>query len=322
MNIEPEEMNLATVSKICADEDKARELLESILWPNGAVCPHCQSQKFYKLTPKADSKRPARKGVYKCATCRKQYTVTVGTIFADSHIPISKWMMAIFLLCSAKKAISAHQLHRSLGLAYRSAWFMAHRIRHAMNAGPYSDILTGIVEADETYVGGRISGQGRGPKGKVPVLSMVERGGRKRSVVLEKVTGANLKKTIMENVASSSTLVTDEYRAYRNLKHVYDHRDVKHSAKEYARKEKDMVVHTNTVEGSFSLLKRGIIGAFHHVSKKHLPRYMHEFDFRWNHRKTTDGERMVAGIKQVTGKRLTYRPLTSEGGTAAGSTIG
>jgi transposase-like protein len=210
-------------------------------------------------------------------------------------------------------AISAHQLHRSLGLSYKAAWFMAHRLRHAMSAGIFAGKLTGTVEVDETYVGGRTVGTGHGFKGnKTPVVTIVERGGDKRSMVMERVTAHNLQSAVRENVLICSNVYTDEHAGYVGLSPKFEHKSVKHCAKEYARKEKGENVHTNTVESSFSLLKRGIVGAFHHVSKKHLGLYISEFDFRWNHRKTTDGERTVAGLARCKGKRLSYAPLTAK----------
>lgn len=313
--VDPAKLNLAEISKICADENSARDLMESILWPNGPVCPHCKSTRAYKLNRSVGS--TTRQGVHKCAECRKQFTVTVGTIFADSHIPLSKWLMAIFLLCSAKKSISAHQLHRSLGIAYKSAWFMAHRLRYAMASDSFAK-MTGVVEVDETYVdsGGK---QGRtkrgrpGPdSGKTPVVSIVQRDGKKRSMVMERVTSANLLSALNEHVIAGATVMTDAYPAYRKYSKTFTHHIVNHSAGEYARKEGELTAHTNTVESSFSLLKRGIIGAFHHVSKKHLGRYVAEFDFRWNHRKDSDGERTLAGLERCIGRRLQYAPLTAK----------
>lgn len=306
-----EKLNLVEISKICANEDSARDLLESILWPNGPVCPHCKGTKAYKINSAAGSS--TRTGLYKCAACRKQFTVTVGTIFADSHIPISKWMMAIFILCSAKKAISAHQLHRSLGIAYKSAWFMAHRLRHAMASETFAKQLTGTVEVDETYIGGKNTGKGWAANldNKTPVVTLVERGGDARSMVMDRVTGANLKSAARENVMLCSNVYTDEHMGYVGLEPKFEHKRVKHTAKEYARREGTEVVHTNTVEGFFSLLKRGVIGSFHHVSRKHLPKYLSEFDFRYNHRKTTDGERTVAALLRTPGKRLQNASLTA-----------
>ena len=181
--------------------DKAREYLEQKRWPNGVACPHCGSLTVYHLKAKPESKRPVRKGVYKCKDCRQQFTVTVGTIFEDSHIPLNKWLMAIQLLCSSKKGMSAHQLHRMLGVTYKSAWFMAHRIRYAMTQPPVVGKLQGVVEADETYIGGKHHGKrGRGSENKTPVFALVERGGRVRSFKTEHVTAKNLQDKIREHV--------------------------------------------------------------------------------------------------------------------------
>lgn len=290
---------------IARDEDAAREALEKLRWPNGAVCPKCGGADPYKLTPKATSKRPGRKGLYKCRSCRKQFTVTVGTIFEDSHIPLATWLSAIYLICASKKGISAHQLHRMLGVTYKSAWFMAHRVRWAMTQEPLSGKLAGIVEADETYVGGGREATYRHGRGKnlVPVFTLVERGGRARSFVPERVTSANLGRVINRNVLKSAEIMTDEGKWYREATYGYKRQTINHSKGEYARG----VVNTNTVEGFFSLLKRGIVGTFHHVSVKHLHRYLAEFDFRYNHRDVTDRERTAAAVRASEGKRLRFR---------------
>ncbi len=300
------------ITKQYADEDKTRETLERLRWPNGAVCPKCGGVEPYKLTPKPGSK--TRKGLYKCKACREQFTVTVGTIFEDSHIPLSKWLMAIHLLCASKKGMSAHQLHRMLGVTYKSAWFMAHRIRYAMNREPLVSKLKGVIEADETYVGGkaqnRLGGHaGRGALNKTPVLSLVERKGDVRSFPMSRVSGDLLKEIIRWHVHPQARLMTDDYVPYRGLGREFaSHETVKHSDKEYVRGD----VHTNTVEGFFSLLKRGIVGTYHHVGSRHLWRYLDEFDFRYNQRKVSDGARAAAAVKMAEGKRLTYRPLTDK----------
>src|SRR5688572_9978939 len=181
-----EDLNLVKLAQEYSDNNKARELLESLRWPNGPVCPHCandgKAKAIYTITPLAESKRPARKGLYKCGACRKQFTVTVGTIFEDSHISIGKWLMAIFLLCSSKKGMSAHQLHRMLDITYKSAWFMAHRIRFAMGDGPLAELLKGTVEIDETFVGGKGDIESKHLR-KTPVMALVERGGSVRTRV-------------------------------------------------------------------------------------------------------------------------------------------
>ena len=310
-------LNLVEISKICANEDAARDLMESILWPTGPVCPHCKGTKAYKLVPKPGSK--TRKGLYKCADCRKQFTVTVGTIFADSHIPISKWLMAIFILCSAKKAISAHQLHRSLGIAYKSAWFMAHRLRYAMEHADFTKKLSGVVEVDECYFGPKPPRDG-GPKTeKIAVVGMVERKtGERRSTLHKHVVADSMATLINEHVEDGATINTDSSGLYDHTPLWFNHKSVNHERRgkdgqrEYYRIDKTGdVVTTNFVESSFSLLRRGVIGAFHHISQKHLHRYVSEFDFRWNHRKTTCGERTIAMLAKTPGKRLKYANLTA-----------
>lgn len=306
---------LANLTAFIADEDTARQLLESLRWPNGAACPHCGGDNPYKLTPKATSKKPGRKGLYKCRACRKQFTVRVGTIFEDSHIPISKWLMAIHLLCASKKSMSAHQLHRMLGITYRAAWFMAHRLRHAMKDDAMG--LSGIVEVDETYVGGpRRRRVGRpGPKDpvKTPIIALVERGGRVRAFPLDRVTSGNVQKHLREIVAKGARVVTDELNVYDATGMTYKHDTIKHNDGKYVRGD----VHTNTVEGFFGLLKRGIIGSFHHVSKGHLARYIDEFAFRYNNRTISDGVRAGLLIAQTEGKRLTYKePKNAPEGSA------
>jgi transposase-like protein len=296
---------LANLTAYLSDEDTARQLFESLRWPNGAVCPHCGGDNPYKLTPKATSKKPGRKGLYKCRACRKQFTVTVGTIFEDSHIPISKWLMAIHLLCASKKSMSAHQLHRMLGITYRAAWFMAHRLRHAMKDDAMG--LSGIVEVDETYVGGprrrRVGRPGPNDAIKTPIMALVERGGRVRAFPVERVTSGNMQKAIWETVERGAHVITDDLNVYHATSLGYQHDTINHTRKEYVRGN----IHTNTVEGFFGLLKRGIIGSFHHVSKGHLARYIDEFSFRYNNRAVSDGVRAGLLIEQTEGKRLTFR---------------
>jgi transposase-like protein len=286
------------------DAEKAREYLEQKRWSNGIVCPHCGLLESYRLEARADSKSPVRNGVYKCKACRKQFTVTVGTIFEDSHIPLNKWLMAIQLLCSSKKGMSAHQLHRMLGVSYKTAWFMAHRIRYAMTQPPVVDKLKGTVEADETYIGGKHHGKrGRGSENKTPVFALVERGGRVRSFKTENVTAKNLFQKIRENVDKKATIMTDEFLAYKNLGREFAHFTVNHGSGEYV----NGIVHTNTAEGFFSILKRGINGIYHHVSEQHLDRYLAEFGFRYDNRKVEDADRASIVLKQTEGKRLTYK---------------
>jgi transposase-like protein len=281
------------------DEKAAHEHLAQIRWPEGPVCVHCQSKNVYTLNVSGTSKRV----VLKCGTCRKQFSATVGTIFERSHIPLHKWFMAFQLMASSKKGMSAHQLHRMLDITYKSAWFLAHRIRHVMKQTPYGGKLGGIVEADETYIGGKSHGMGP-TKGKMPVFALVERGGKVRSFTMPLVTSVNLKRAIHEHVEPSATLMTDEFVGYKKIgKNFAEHHTVNHSNKEYVRGN----VTTNTVEGYFSLLKRGLTGTYHHVSARHLHRYLDEFNFRYNARKEDDATRNFLAVKRTEGKRLQYR---------------
>lgn len=304
-----DELNLIKLAQEYADEDKARGLLESLRWPDGPVCPHCKCDDVYKLTPKASSKAPARKGLYSCAACREQFSVTVGTVFERSHIPISKWLMAMFIICSSKKSISANQLHRMLGITYKTAWFMAHRIRFAM-ADDVDRPLSGTVEVDETFVGGKGERKTTSRR-KTPLVAMIERGGSVKTRVVANVTQKNLGAALNECVSKDATVNTDEHGAYRNpLKAWKAHHRVVHSRKQYTKKLPDgSTAGVNYCESFFSLLKRGVIGAWHHVSREHLAKYASEFAFRWNTRGDTDGERMSKFASMIEGKRLTYRQV-------------
>jgi transposase-like protein len=311
---ENEELNLVTLAQEYSDEDKARELLERLLWPDGPVCPHCKNHKekaIYRLQPKAASKHPARKGVCKCGACRKQFTVTVGTIFEDSHIPISKWLMALFIICSSKKSISALQMSRMLDLSYKAAWFMSHRIRYAMSPEmPLYRLLRGVVEVDETFVGGKGDRRFRAIR-KTPVMALIEQGGNVRTRVVPSVSQRNVGNVLSECVAKDAIICTDDWPAYRKATQPFKaHYAVNHTHKEYTVKMPDGVVAgVNHCESFFSLLKRGVFGAWHCVSREHLHRYANEFAFRWNTRKQTDGERMEMAAGMTAGKRLTYRQV-------------
>jgi transposase-like protein len=314
-----EEISLGVYDEKFQDPIAAATYLESIRWPDGPVCPHCgeAERKPYPLKSKT-------RKLYKCAACRKQFTVTVGTIFEGSHIGLHKWLLAFYLLCSSKKGMSAHQLHRMLGVTYKSAWFMAHRIRYAMEQPPFARQLTGTVEADETYVGGkqrrpnvkqfkpldpkqpdpRLRKTGRGTD-KTPVMLLVECGGEARSFRMANVTGESLGGAIRRNVAREAHLRTDAFPSYTKIGREYaSHLTVDHNF-EYVRGD----AHTNTAENYFSILKRGIDGVYHHVSEAHLPRYLAEFDFRYNHLARdgwTDAQRTRVALSMVEGKRLTY----------------
>jgi transposase-like protein len=301
------------------DPQAAAEYLEELRWPNGAVCPHCgeSERQPYRLNVKGTTRR-----VWKCRACRKQFTVMVGTIFEDSHVPLQKWMLAFYLLCSSKKGMSAHQLHRMLGVTYKTAWFMAHRIRYAMQQPPFQAALSGVVEVDETYVGGkrrnpnkrqykplnpnvpdkRRRKTGRGTD-KTPVVLLVERGGMARSYRVATVTGAEIKDVIRKNVDRAAHLRTDSFPSYKGLAQEYASHEVVNHLDEWVRGD----VHTNTAENFFSILKRGINGIYHHVSEAHLPRYLDEFDFRYNTRSAmgyTDSDRTQLALSMVAGKRL------------------
>jgi transposase-like protein len=299
------ERNLQTLEPLFYDEEIARGYIERLRWPDGPVCPHCEAPGAYRLVAREGSTRPVRAGVYKCRPCRKQFTVTVGTIFENSHIPLHVWLHAFYLLCASKKGMSAHQLHRMLGVTYKSAWFMAHRIRYAMGQPAFATLLSGIVEVDETYVGPKnVPGKrGRGAGRKQPVVTLVERDGDARSYHIANITGETLRGAIDANVSVSARVMTDSYPSYRGVRKTHaSHETVDHGAREYARGD----VHVNTAEGFFSILKRGIYGTYQHVSPAHLHRYLAEFDFRYNRRKMSDANRFEAALRHVTGKRLMY----------------
>lgn len=311
--IDPDELNLVMLASQYSDEDKARKLFESWRWPDGPVCPHCKNHKekpIYKMESKATTvaANRMRDGLYCCGACRKTFTARVGTVLEDSHIPFSKWLMAMFILCSSKKSISAHQMHRMLGVTYKTAWFMCHRIRYAMGTNPDAPKLSGTVEMDETFIGGKAPRNKR-LSSKTPVVALIERDGAMRTAVVSNVTQKNIGKALNECVAKDATVMTDENTAYRNpLKAYKAHHAVVHSKYEYSRLLADNTkVNVNSCESFFSLLKRGVHGSWHHVSREHLPKYADEFAFRWTHRKISDGQRTVKAVEATEGKRLTYR---------------
>lgn len=306
------------------DEEAAYAWVEAHIWPNGPVCPHCQgTERISKMAGKA-----TRFGLYKCYACRKQFRVTVGTIFEKSHIPMHLWLQAFYLIAGSKKGISANQLHRTLGITLKSAWFVGHRIREAMRTGSLMSPMggdngegSGIVEADETYFGKvedplktrtdgtPFRGGARGPANKRAVVSLVQRGGEVRSFHIATANGETITDIVSNNVAKEALLMTDESRLYNKVEN--DRQSVRHASGEYVRG----IVHTNTVEGYFSVFKRGMKGVYQHCSEKHLHRYLAEFDFRYNNRvalKVDDSERAARMVMGVKGKRLTYQ-TTGEG---------
>lgn len=287
------------------NEDKAREHLEAIRWPNGAECPHCGLINATKLEG-----RHHRPGLYQCNSCREQFTVTVGTVFERSKIPLHKWLLATHLICASKKGMSSKQIERMLGVTYKTAWFMTHRIREAMKAddtGPLGGHGK-IVEADETFVGGKARNRAfRKPAKKQMVMTLVERGGQARSFHVANIHGATLRSVLATSVDRASTLMSDDYIAYREVGREFagGHFPVIHSAKEYA----FMNMHSNNAENFFSIFKRGVIGTYHHMSAAHLHRYCVEFDFRYNTRNESDFERTNIALCGIAGKRLTYRRI-------------
>ena len=290
---------------IYSDANAAREHLERLHWPHGPVCPRCGSlDRITKLAGKS-----TRPGVYKCNECVKPFSVTVGTIMEDSKIPLNKWLMAFALYNGSKKGFSAHQLHRSLGITYKSAWFMAHRIRLAMDEAPEGPLggPDSVVEADETYVGGKQRNRAtRTVKPKKAVVALVERDGRARSFHVANVNAKTLRPLLFTNVDRSSALMTDESPVYTGIGREFSyHGTVNHSASQYV--TTGGWKHSNTAENFFSIFKRGVIGTYHHMSEAHLGRYCAEFDFRYTTRTISDTERTAAAVTGARGKRLTYR---------------
>jgi transposase-like protein len=315
-------MNILSDPKF-QDAEKAREWLEGQLWPHGPICPHCGIENnATQLKGKAH-----RKGVYQCneAECREQFTVTVGTLYERSKVPLNKWLAATHLMLASKKGMSALEVGRLLGLSKKTAWFLCHRIRESLR-GTKLEPLGGankVVEADESFVGGkegnkhkskRKPGQ-QGQGDKEAVFSLVERDGKVRSFHLPNVTSKNLAKVLHAQVDHQSYLMTDERKAYVKIADVFSgHGTVNHSAEEYVRLGGFM--HTNTVESFFAIMKRSIYGTHHSVSQQHLARYLAERDFVYNNREklgVTDAERMTLSVQGIVGKRLTYRRI---GGTA------
>lgn len=290
----------------CQDEDVAVTFMEKQRWGDMPMCPHCGGTEVHMMRDKTGDRN--KRYLWRCRKCKKQFTVKVGTIMQDSPIPVRVWCFAFWAACASKKGVSAKQIERQCSITYKSALFLMHRIRYAMSEPNKDKKLSGTVEVDETYVGGKPRYKGTSKKGrgtsKTPVVGMVERKGNIHAEVIANVSGKTLKKAIREHVDRSSRMITDELSSYKFLGKEYEggHEHVSHGWGEYVRGD----VYTNTIESFFALLKRGVIGTFHAISKKHLPRYVDEFAFRWNTRQCNDGERVVAAIKGASGKRLTY----------------
>jgi transposase-like protein len=295
------------------DEDAAREALEAARWPNGPVCPHCGNLDQDKIAKgKGKSHRP---GLYYCAACNGQFTATVGTVMERSKIPLSKWLFAMHLMGASKKGMSALQLSRMLGVTYKTAWFLSHRIREAMTPAQRGPIggENKVIESDETYIGGKAKNRAfakKEPK-KYTVLTLVDRDGHSYSFYVANVKANTLRETIEKVVDRKSHLVTDELLSYEAVaKGFAGHTTVNHSADEYVRL--GGFAHVNTAEARFSLMKRAVFGTHHSISEAHLPRYLAEWDFKFNTRKMNDGERATLIVKGIDGKRLTYRPTNGD----------
>jgi transposase-like protein len=306
------DLTLIQIAQRFSTEEAAREYFEKLRWPNGPVCPHCgnvDEARIYKVTPNPAKK--IRAGLYKCAECQQSFTVTVGTVCEDSHIPLNKWLIGFYMMCASKTQVSALQLKRQLEIgSYRTAWFMCHRIRFALQDLMPTDKLDGTVEADETYVGGKKRGMGRRYTGnKTAVVSLIERGGRVRSQIVQKVSGDVLGRLLKQHVAESAHLNTDESPVYKKPGQSFASHDVvNHSQEEYARRDASgRLASTNTAEGFFGNSKRSLDGTHHQVSAKHLPLYLAELDYKYNTREETDGARTARGIPKIVGKRLMLR---------------
>jgi transposase-like protein len=296
-------MTCDLTNPIFADEAKATEHMEADRWPDGVFCPLCGSVNVTKMGGKTQA------GMFMCNGCRDKFTVRTGTIFERSHIPLHKWLLATHLMAASKKGISALQLQRMLGITYKSAWFMCHRVREAMKPAKAAGPMGGpekIVEADETFIGGKASNRAYKPaRPKEAVFTLVERDGMGKSFHVANVKAKTLREAIVTNVDRKSFLMTDEAPHYVNVGREFAlHGSVNHSQNEYDRAGWN----TNTAESRFSLMKRAVYGAHHSVSQAHLKRYLVEWDFKWNTRKVTDGERAALALKGAEGKRLTYRP--------------
>lgn len=293
-------------------EEAAFAHLERIIWDGAPVCPHCGSlDRITKV--KANPAKRIRVGLYRCGNCKGQFTVKVGTVFEHMRLPLHKALQAVYLVTSSKKGISAHQLHRTLEITYKSAWFLLHRIREAMRSGNLSPMGGGgvIVEADETFIG-VLKGAAVKPgvAHKMKVLALVDRGtGQARTMVIDRVSGNEIMPILLKNIARESSIMTDEHRAYGDVRYYFaSHGRTNHGQGQYV-DPANPAVHSNTVEGYFSIFKRGMKGVYQHCGEQHLHRYLAEFEFRYNNREAlgcNDTDRSVAALKGIVGKRLTY----------------
>ncbi len=310
------QLTVSSIARAYSDENEAYKFIERIRWANGVVCPHCGIVWKATLMNPKNGNRTTKKGtvsyrrIWKCRECRKEFSVLVGTIFEDSKIPLSKWILAMHEMNAAKNGVSSCELARKLGITQKSAWHLGHRIRFGMAHSPLEAKLKGIVEADETYIGGKGKGKrGRGAANKTPVVSVIERGGKVHSQSVAAVTSKNIGAILRSRIESTATLNTDTFPSYASVgKEFAKHETVDHGKGEYVRG----AAYTNTAEGYFSQLKRSLNGTYHHVSPKHLDRYLAEFDHRYSMRKEKDGERTEDMIGRTSGKRMTYKDAVSK----------
>ena len=300
-------INLCDIIERFGCENRCREYLIELRWPDGVECPECKNKSISWISTRKQ---------YDCNDCRHRFSVKSGTVLHDSHLPLFKWFLVAYMMIESKKGISANQVKRTIGVSYKTAWYLCHRIRSEMGDA-CNTRLNDTIEADETFIGGkeknrhlnkRAKKRLGGNWGKETVFSLVERGGRVHSVHTSSVSAATLRPILVSQLDKRTKLITDDAGQYRHMHRDFQHEVVNHSAREYVRGE----AHTNTVEGYFSILKRGITGIYHHVSQQHLKRYLGEFDFRYNFRHVSDTERTGEALKGVVGKRLTYR-RTNEG---------
>jgi transposase-like protein len=291
-----DDMNLVKLVEQFSDEKKCRAYLEALRWPDGPKCPRCQSVVVYRVKERDQ---------FDCDSCRYQFSVTAGTIFNDTHLPLWKWFIAVYLMMEAKKSLSACQMQRTLKVAYRTAWYLCHRIRKAIEEAKVKPQLTGTVEVDETYVGGKYDARRqRGPWEKQPVIGLIQRGGNFEARTIPTPSKKILTGIVSDRVSPDATVYTDEYRAYTALDKTYSHESVNHSAEEWVRGK----VHTNSVESAWSLFKRSIIGSFHQISKKHMDAYLDEFEWRFNNRENPYLFRDTL-CRLISSKQMEYKQL-------------